>query len=289
MQPEVLAFFHADSNTFTYVVADAATGAAAVIDPALDYAADTGKVGTRAAQAIVDAVAHHRWQVQWLLETHAHADHLSAAQWLKQHWPQARIGIGEGIRDVQQTLAPRCTLPDDFRADGSQFDHLFADDERFELGTLQVRVIAVPGHTSDSIAYMIGDALFPGDSLFMPDAGTARCDFPGGDARQLFASIQRMYALPEDTRVFVCHDYGRAAVRWRTRPASASSGAAISTCATAWRSMHLWRSARPAMPRYRAQADPACIADQSSGRPLRRRAWLTRQCRHHAAHDAQPL
>lgn len=208
MQPEVLAFFHADSNTFTYVVADAATGAAAVIDPALDYAADTGKVGTRAAQAIVDAVAHHRWQVQWLLETHAHADHLSAAQWLKQHWPQARIGIGDGIRDVQQTLAPRCALPDDFRADGSQFDHLFADDERFELGTLQVRVIAVPGHTSDSIAYLIGDALFPGDSLFMPDAGTARCDFPGGDARQLFASIQRMYALPEDTRVFVCHDYG---------------------------------------------------------------------------------
>ena len=208
MQPEVLAFFHADSNTFTYVVADAATGAAAVIDPALDYAADTGKVGTRAAQAIVDAVAHHGWQVQWLLETHAHADHLSAAQWLKQHWPQARIGIGDGIRDVQQTLAPRCALPDDFRADGSQFDHLFADDERFELGTLQVRVIAVPGHTSDSIAYLIGDALFPGDSLFMPDVGTARCDFPGGDARQLFASIQRMYALPANTRVFVCHDYG---------------------------------------------------------------------------------
>ncbi|MBO9793587.1 MBL fold metallo-hydrolase [Xanthomonas campestris pv. zingibericola] len=208
MQPQVLAFFHADSNTFTYVVADAATGAAAVIDPALDYAADSGVVGSQSAQAILAAIEQHGWQVQWLLETHAHADHLSAAQWLKQHWPQARIGIGEGICKVQRTLAAQYALPADFRADGSQFDHLFADDERFKLGGIEARVIAVPGHTSDSIAYLIGDALFPGDSLFMPDAGTARCDFPGGDARQLFASIQRLYALPESTRVFVCHDYG---------------------------------------------------------------------------------
>ncbi|WP_349811180.1 MBL fold metallo-hydrolase [Xanthomonas dyei] len=208
MQPEVLAFFHADSNTFTYVVADAASGAAVVIDPALDYAADTGAIGTHTAQAIVDAIRQRGWHVHWLLETHAHADHLSAAQWLKQQWPQARVGIGEGIRQVQQTLAPRYALPQGFRADGSQFDHLFADDERFLLGGIEVRVIAVPGHTSDSIAYLIGDALFPGDSLFMPDAGTARCDFPGGDARQLYASIQRLYALADDTRVFVCHDYG---------------------------------------------------------------------------------
>ncbi|MCC4586295.1 MBL fold metallo-hydrolase [Xanthomonas sp. NCPPB 1067] len=208
MQPEVLAFFHADSNTFTYVVADADSGAAAVIDPALDYAADTGAIGSRMAQAIVDAVGQRRWEVQWLLETHAHADHLSAAQWLKQRWPQARMGIGAGIVQVQRTLAPQYALPQDFRADGSQFDHLFGDDERFMLGGIRARVIAVPGHTSDSIAYLIGDALFPGDSLFMPDAGTARCDFPGGDARQLYASIQRLYALADDTRVFVCHDYG---------------------------------------------------------------------------------
>ncbi|MGD6613955.1 MBL fold metallo-hydrolase [Xanthomonas citri pv. citri] len=208
MQPQVLAFFHADSNTFTYVVADAATVAAAVIDPALDYAAESGIIGSQAAQGILTAIEQHGWQLQWLLETHAHADHLSAAQWLKQHWPQARIGIGEGICQVQRTLAPQYALPDDFRADGSQFDHLFADDERFKLGGIEARVIAVPGHTSDSIAYLIGDALFPGDSLFMPDAGTARCDFPGGNARQLFASIQRLYALPESTRVFVCHDYG---------------------------------------------------------------------------------
>lgn len=208
MQPQVLAFFHADSNTFTYVVADTRTGAAAVIDPALDYAADTGAVTTQAAQAIVDAVQQRGWQVQWLLETHAHADHLSAAQWLKQHWPDARVGIGEGITQVQQTLAPHYALPAGFRADGAQFDHLFGDDERFALGEIACRVIAVPGHTSDSIAYLMGDALFPGDSLFMPDAGTARCDFPGGDARQLYASIQRLYALPDATRVFVCHDYG---------------------------------------------------------------------------------
>ncbi|MCC4605226.1 MBL fold metallo-hydrolase [Xanthomonas campestris] len=208
MQPEVLAFFHADSNTFTYVVADTACGAAAVIDPALDYAADSGAIGMHTAQTIVDAIRQRGWQLQWLLETHAHADHLSAAQWLKQHWPQARVAIGAGITQVQQMLAPRYALPQDFRADGSQFDHLFADDERFLLGGVQARVIAVPGHTSDSVAYLIGDALFPGDSLFMPDAGTARCDFPGGDARQLYASIQRLYALPDATRVFVCHDYG---------------------------------------------------------------------------------
>ncbi|MEA5123045.1 MBL fold metallo-hydrolase [Xanthomonas floridensis] len=210
MQPEVLAFFHADSNTFTYVVADTASGAAAVIDPALDYAADSGAIGMHTAQTIVAAIRQRGWQLQWLLETHAHADHLSAAQWLKQHWPQARVAIGTGITQVQQTLALRYALPQDFRADGSQFDHLFADDERFLLGGIQARVIAVPGHTSDSVAYLIGDALFPGDSLFMPDAGTARCDFPGGDARQLYASIQRLYALPDSTRVFVCHDYGPA-------------------------------------------------------------------------------
>ncbi|WP_022970871.1 MBL fold metallo-hydrolase, partial [Xanthomonas maliensis] len=160
------------------------------------------------AKAIVDSVQRLGWQVHWLLETHAHADHLSAAQWLKRQWPQARVGIGEGIQQVQRNLAPRCGLPADFRADGSQFDHLFADQEVFAVGTLQGRVIAVPGHTSDSVAYLIGDALFPGDSLFMPDAGTARCDFPGGDAQQLYASIQRLYALPDSTRVFVCHDYG---------------------------------------------------------------------------------
>jgi glyoxylase-like metal-dependent hydrolase (beta-lactamase superfamily II) len=208
MRPDVLPFLHAPSNTFSYLVADPDSGEAAVIDPALDFDPDTGAVGTAPAQALVDAAAARGWQVRWLLETHAHADHVSAAHWLRGAWPQARLGIGAGIVEVQRAFAPRYRLPADFRADGSQFDALFADDERFALGTLEVRVIAVPGHTPDSVAYLVGDALFPGDSIFMPDGGTARCDFPGGDAGQLYQSIQRLFALPGDTRMFVCHDYG---------------------------------------------------------------------------------
>ncbi len=208
MPPEVVPFFHAASNTFTYVVADPATGQAAIVDPALDYDAERGTVATASAQALLDCLQQRGWRLQWLLETHAHADHLSAAQWLKTHWPQATLAIGEGIRQVQHRFAPRYALPPGFRPDGSQFDRLFADGEAFALGGLPARVIAVPGHTPDSVAYLVGDALFPGDSLFMPDAGTARCDFPGGSAAQLFDSIQRLYALPGDTRVFVCHDYG---------------------------------------------------------------------------------
>ena len=145
-------------------------------------------------------------RVHWLLETHAHADHLSAAPWLKENWG-ARIGIGEGIRQVQATFKPIFNLEAGFATDGSQFDHLFADGEVFAVGALAGRVIAVPGHTNDSIAYLIGDAVFVGDSLFMPDGGTARCDFPGGSAQRLYASIQRLFALPDATRVFVCHDY----------------------------------------------------------------------------------
>ncbi len=208
MAPHVIPFFHADSNTFSYLVADPASGAAAVIDATLDYDPASAAADTGSAQQIVDAVRAHGWQVQWLLETHAHADHVSAALWLKQHWPDARLAIGDGITQVQRTFAPRYALGAEFRSDGSQFDHLFVDDERFHVGGIDARVIAVPGHTPDSIAYLIGDALFPGDSLFMPDGGTARCDFPGGDAALLFQSIHKLYALPEQTRVFVCHDYG---------------------------------------------------------------------------------
>lgn len=208
MQPDVVAFFHAQSNTFSYLVADPVTGIAAAIDPALDFDAASGQADPAPARALVEEAARRRWQVGWLLETHAHADHVSAAQWLKRQWPQARSGIGAGIVEVQRTFGPRYRMPADFRADGSQFDHLFADDERFHLGRLPAQVIAVPGHTGDSIAYLIGNALFPGDSLFMPDGGTARCDFPGGDAAQLFRSVQRLYALPDETIVHVCHDYG---------------------------------------------------------------------------------
>ena len=208
MSAEIVPFLHAASNTFCYLVVDPASAKAAVIDPALDYDADTDTLASRSAQALLEHVQQRGLQVEWLLETHAHADHVSASRWLQRHWPQARLGIGEGIVQVQATLAPRYDLPADFRADGAQFDHLFTDGEAFHVGTLAAQVVAVPGHTSDSVAYLIGDALFPGDSLLMPDGGTARCDFPGGDAAQLYRSIQRLLALPGETRVFVCHDYG---------------------------------------------------------------------------------
>ncbi|WP_342316050.1 MBL fold metallo-hydrolase [Lysobacter sp. FW306-1B-D06B] len=209
MIPDVHPFFHADSNTWTYLVRDPSGPAAAIIDPVLDFDAKAARTSTQSAQQLVDVVRGNGLHVQWIIESHAHADHLSAAQWLKAQWPGAKVAIGEGIREVQKAFAPVFNLDDGFTADGSQFDRLFRDGDSFRIGAIEARVIAVPGHTSDSCAYLIGDALFTGDSLFMPDGGTARCDFPGGDARVLFRSIRRLFdLLPEDTRVFVCHDYG---------------------------------------------------------------------------------
>ncbi|KAF1014586.1 MAG: putative metallo-hydrolase [Stenotrophomonas maltophilia] len=206
MPVQVQSFFHRDSNTFSYLVSDPASGEAALIDPVLDYNSDTDAVSDAPVRDMLAALEQQQLQLRWLLETHAHADHVSAGRWLKQRFPQATLAIGEGIRAVQATFAPRYRLQ--MPADGAAFDHLFADGETFALGTLPARIIAVPGHTSDSIAYLIDDAVFTGDSLFMPDGGTARCDFPGGDAAQLYRSIQRLLALPDATRVFVCHDYG---------------------------------------------------------------------------------
>ncbi|NLA68833.1 MAG: MBL fold metallo-hydrolase [Gammaproteobacteria bacterium] len=208
--PVVHPFRHAGTGTWSYVVADAATGRAAVIDPVLDFDIASARTSTASAQALVDCVQAGGYGVDWLLETHAHADHLSAAQWLKQvHWPDARVAIGEGIRSVQARFRDVFDLGPDFPVDGSQFDHLFGADDAFAIGGIACRAIPVPGHTSDSCAYLVGDALFVGDSLFMPDAGTARCDFPGGDAATLYRSIRRLFAeLPDATRVFVCHDYG---------------------------------------------------------------------------------
>ena len=200
--------FHVGSGTWTYLVADPASGDALVIDPVLDFDAKSGRTDTESVHLLLDAVAERGLQLRWVLETHAHADHLSAGAWLRACTPGLRIGIGAGIREVQKTFVPVFNLGDDFPVDGSQFDCLFNDGESFMLGSLQVEVIATPGHTSDSVSYRIGDALFVGDSLFMPDGGTARCDFPGGDAATLFASIRRLYQLPDATRVFVCHDYG---------------------------------------------------------------------------------
>jgi glyoxylase-like metal-dependent hydrolase (beta-lactamase superfamily II) len=209
MKPVVHPLHHADTGTWSYVVADAETRAAAIIDPVLDFDAKSARIATASAQALLDIVAEQGYHVRWLLETHAHADHLSAAHWLKGKLPGAVLAIGAGIREVQHTFAARLDPDGAIATDGSQFDRLFNDDDTFEVGALQASAIPVPGHTRDSLAYLIGDALFPGDSLFMPDAGTARCDFPGGDAATLYRSIHRLYnTLSDATRVFVCHDYG---------------------------------------------------------------------------------
>ncbi|UYB53260.1 MBL fold metallo-hydrolase [Xanthomonas sp. AM6] len=204
--PNVHPFHHAGSGTWSYLVEDGHD--AAVIDPVLDFDADTAALRDAPAQGLAERLDARGLQLRWILETHAHADHVSAAQWFKRRWPQATLAIGAGIRQVRARFAPQFGLAADSGDTRCGFDHLFADGERFAIGTLAAQVIAVPGHTDDSIAYLIGDALFPGDSLFMPDSGTARCDFPGGNAATLFRSIHRLYALPESTRVFVCHDYG---------------------------------------------------------------------------------
>jgi len=203
--PEVKPFLHEQSSTWTYVVHDGRT--AAIVDPALDYDYRSGRTDTRSAQEVAAFVRDAGLSVEWILETHAHADHLSAAPFLKRELG-GRIAIGEGIRKVQTTFKGLLNLEPAFATDGTQFDHLFSNGETFRIGTLEGRVIPTPGHTNDSVTYLIGDAAFVGDSLFMPDGGTARCDFPGGDAHVLYQSIQRLYALPPGTRVFVCHDYG---------------------------------------------------------------------------------
>ena len=204
-RPVVQPFLHGQSSTWTYVVHDGR--AAAIIDPALDFDGHSGKAGTVSAEAVAGFVEAAGLKVEWILETHAHADHLSAAPFLRQRLG-GRVAIGEGIRKVQAVFKDLLNLEPGFATDGRQFDHLFRDGEEFAVGSIAGRVIPTPGHTNDSVTYLIGDAAFVGDSLFMPDGGTARCDFPGGDAAVLYASIQRLYSLPGETRVFVCHDYG---------------------------------------------------------------------------------
>ncbi|MEO3878397.1 MBL fold metallo-hydrolase [Rheinheimera fenheensis] len=200
-------FFDKDSSTFSYVVADVSSGMAAVIDPVLDYDAAAGQVSTAGADAILAYLAANKLTLHWILETHAHADHLSAAHYLKTK-TGAPVAIGEGIKKVQQTFKLVFNIGDDeLLAKGDYFDKLFADNETFSIGALEAKVINTPGHTNDSVSYLIAGNLFVGDSLFMPDAGTARCDFPGGDAHVLYRSIQRIYQLPDDTQIFMCHDY----------------------------------------------------------------------------------
>ena len=222
--PIIEAFFDEPTNTVSYLVADLGSGKAAVIDPVLDYDAGTGTVDMRSAQRILARASERGWSIMLVLETHAHADHLSAAPYFKAK-TGAMIGIGEHIRDVQKIFRPMFAA-DDVKSDGSDFDLLFKDGERVALGELEFEVMATPGHTPADVSYRIGNAVFVGDTLFMPDYGTARTDFPGGDARLLFRSIQRLLALPDETRVFLCHDYkapGRDDFRWETTVAEEKS------------------------------------------------------------------
>src|SRR5262245_10216798 len=214
---DIQAFFDEATNTVSYLVTDPATLRAAVIDPVLDYDHRSGRASVRSADAILEAAKQRGLTIEWILETHAHADHLSAAPYLRGK-TGARVGIGEHIRDVQATFRPVFDL-DDVSGDGSEFDRLFRDGETFHVGELEVRVLHTPGHTPACVSYQIGDAVFVGDTLFMPDYGTARADFPGGDAAQLYHSIQRILSLPRETRLFMCHDYkapGRDDFAWET-------------------------------------------------------------------------
>jgi len=214
-KPTIRAFFDEATNTASYLVSDPATRRAVVIDPVLDYDQATGAGSTKSADAILEAAKADGLTIEWVLETHAHADHLSGAPYIKLK-TGAKVGIGEHIREVQKIFRPVFNATD-VSGDGSEFDHLFVDGEAFKVGGIDASVLHTPGHTPACVSYRIGDAVFCGDTLFMPDYGTARADFPGGDARTLYRSIQKLLALPPETRLFVCHDYkpeGRSDYEW---------------------------------------------------------------------------
>ena len=205
-QAQVHGLFDPATWTVTYVVHSGPGSACAIVDSVLDYDPKSGRTRHDSADRVIAYVREHQLQVAWILETHAHADHLSAAPYLKAHLG-GQTGIGRDITQVQQVFKGVFNLEAEFKQDGSQFDHLFGEGDTVDLGPLQGRVMAVPGHTPACVAYQFGDAVFVGDTLFMPDVGTARCDFPGGDAKALYASVRKLLSLPAETRLFLCHDY----------------------------------------------------------------------------------
>ena len=207
LQPDIKAFFDPATHTVSYVVSDPRTRECAIIDSVLNYDPKSGRTSTKAADEIIEYVRRAGLKTRWILETHAHADHLTAAQYLKRTLG-GMVGIGEHIKDVQRIFGKVFNIELDSLPGSSQFDHLFHDGETFMIGELSARVMHTPGHTPACVAYLIGDAAFVGDTLFMPDYGTARADFPGGNARTLYQSIQKILALPPETRLFMCHDYG---------------------------------------------------------------------------------
>jgi len=216
--PEVQGFFDPHTHTVSYVVADPHTQKCAIIDSVMDYEPHSATLSSLSADALIAYVRAHHYTVEWILETHVHADHLSAAPYI-QEVLGGRIAIGRHIVEVQEVFGKVFNEGTEFARDGSQFDRLFDDEDTFMIGDIPARALYVPGHTPADMAYVIGDALFVGDTLFMPDYGTARCDFPGGSAASLFSSIQKLFTLPEELRVFMCHDYlpeGRTEYIWET-------------------------------------------------------------------------
>jgi len=218
MRPDVKAFFDEESNTVTYVVSDRGDKTCAIIDPVLNFDQASGRTSTRSADELIDFINSHRLKVAWILETHAHADHLSAAAYLKTQ-TGGTTGIGRHITDVQIVFKNVFNIGEEFSPDGRQFARLLDDGDVLPLGSLEIRVMHTPGHTPACVTFVVGDCAFIGDTLFMPDYGTARVDFPGGDAAVLYRSIQRIFGLPGDTRLFMCHDYkapGRDVYAWET-------------------------------------------------------------------------
>ena len=221
MRAEVHSFFDKTTNTVTHVVHGGTGTPCAVIDPVLDYDSRSGRTSTASVELVERYLNEAKLTLAWILETHVHADHITGARKLKQRWG-GQIGIGAGIVETQRRFAELFNAEASFRPDGSQFDHLFADGERFRIGALEAQAISTPGHTPEGMTYVAGEAAFVGDTIFMPDGGTARCDFPGGDAALLHRSIERILALPDETRLFMCHDYmpGGREVRWETTVAA---------------------------------------------------------------------
>jgi glyoxylase-like metal-dependent hydrolase (beta-lactamase superfamily II) len=205
-EPKVMSFFDKATNNVSHIAADPATGECAIIDPLLDYDQASGRTSTQSADAIAEYVKTHGLSVEWIIDTHIHADHLSAAQYLKAELG-GKLGIGEHISAIQSVFGKLFNVEADFRLDGSQFDHLFKDGETYKIGNISAQALHTPGHTPACMTHVIGNAAFVGDTLFMPDYGTARCDFPGGDAHALFHSIRRIFELPDETRIFLNHDY----------------------------------------------------------------------------------
>ena len=218
MKPSVKGFFDSETYTVTYVVTDPTGNTCAIIDPVLDFDQASGRTSTGSADRVLEFIDSNGLEVSWILETHVHADHLSAAAYLKSK-TGGRTGTGRFITGVQATFKDIFKLGDEFMPDGEQFDCLLDDGELLDLGTMEIRVMHTPGHTPSCVTFVVGDAVFVGDTLFMPDYGTARADFPGGDAAQLYRSIRQILSLPAATRVFLCHDYkapGRDIYQWET-------------------------------------------------------------------------